>query len=289
VKFLLLAFALMGFIGFADGQTLDKLTIFIGLDEGREVINGIVKDQNGNTIEGVTVQITTILETSVVTTNKDGEFSYKLPETPSDGRFSISVKAQKDGYSTGYANTSFYINNINNIEKRAPQEYGFKVVTSDKLKNDPVAIKILEQIEQNKKKEEERQQKLREIEEQQNFIVKQREISNQVLLNDLQSWLDQFDPFKPRNAFSTFVSQIDMAVQNIYWGQFNFTESKTNEGLAAMQQVLKNNGTQEEARQAFYEKAAIKQSDMDRVNNELNIKYAKNNTAYTNHTEQVKR
>jgi hypothetical protein len=285
VKFLLLAFVLIGFIGFADGQTPDKLTIFMGIDEGKEIINGIVKDQNGNTVEGVTVQITTILETSVVTTNNDGEFSYKLPETPSDGRFSISVKAQKDGYLAGYANTSFYINSINNIEKHAPQEYGFKVVTSDKLKNDPVAVKILEQIEQNKKREEERQQKLRAIEEQQNFIAKQREISNQTLLNDLQSWLDQFDPFKPRNAFSTFVSQIDMAVQNIYWGQFNFTESKTNEGLAAMQQVLKNNGTQEEARQAFYEKAAIKQSDMDRVNNELNRKYAKNNTAETTRTE----
>lgn len=280
--------ALIGFIGLADGQTLDKLTIFMGIDENKDIVSGIIRDQNGNTIEDVTVQITTVLGTSVAITNNDGEFSYRLPEVHTDEKFTINVKAQKEGYSAGYANTSFYINTTNNIERSKPQEYGSNVATDDKLKNDPVAVKILEQIEQSKKREEERQQKLREIEEQRNFIAKQREISNQVLLNDLQSWLDQFDPFKPRNAFSAFVSQIDMAVQNIYWGQFNFTESKTNEGLAAMQQVLKNNGTHEEARQAFYEKAAIKQSDMDRVNNELNMKYAKNNTAYTNHTEQIR-
>jgi hypothetical protein len=87
-------------------------------------------------------------------------------------------------------------------------------------------------------------------------------------------WFVQFDPFNPRNVFSSFASQMDETVQTIYWAQFNFTETKTKEGLAALQTVLDSGGTPQEARKAFYEKAATPRDELLKVNNEFNVNYA---------------
>lgn len=277
MKFLTLILIFAGVVGVADGQVVEKLTISLHMEDGNmPKITGIVKNAKMQSVEGAHVQISTSFGTVEAITDNNGEFVYELPNIPSENKFTISVKADKEGYQTSYANTSFFVNN--SVQDDKSNEYGFKVVTTNKLREDPTALKIIENIEQSKQKEAQMQKKLKEIEERQKLLAEQREIANVALLNDLQAWIDQFDPFKPRNVFATFVSQIDATVQDIYWGQFNFTEAKTKEGLVAMQQVLDNNGTAHDARKAFYEKAAIKQSDMHKVNDELNIKYGKNHT-----------
>lgn len=277
MRFFLLIFMLAGIVGIADAQTAEKLVISVHMETDVTVsITGTIKGKQMQPIEGATVQIITPFGTAETTTNNNGVFVYELPSMPEENKFTVSIKAYKDGYQTSYANTSFFVNNT--VQNGEPNEYGFKVVTANKLREDPTALKIIESIEQNKQKEAQMQKKLKEIEERQKMLAEQRELANIALLNDLQEWIHQFDPFKPRNVFAVFVSQIDATVQDIYWGQFNFTEAKTREGLLAMQQVLDSNGTAHDARKAFYEKAAIKQSDMHKVNNELNIKYGRNHT-----------
>jgi molecular chaperone DnaK (HSP70) len=136
-----------------------------------------------------------------------------------------------------------------------------------------VALKILQNIEKNKQQESERLKKLQERDEQQKFIERQREIANQNLLNDLSMWFEQLDPFNPRNAFASFASQMDSAVQDIYWAQFNFTETKTREGLAALQAVLDNGGSEQDARKAFYETAATPREHLLKINDDFNARY----------------
>jgi len=280
--FLVLVFILIGFINTANAQVTEKLLVSVGLqtnENNTPVISGIIKNEKGNAIGDAIIQISSVIGTAETKSDADGKFIYHMPILPSEDKFNISVKAQKEGYLTGYVNTSFFVQNKNqtNTESK-PLDSGFKVVTSDKIKNDPIAFKILQNIELNKQKEEERQKRLQEIEERKKFIEEQRQLANQDLLADLQSMVEQFDPFNPRNVFSSFVSGFDTTIQNIYWGQFNFTETKTKEGLAALEQVLNNGGTMQDARNAFYETAAISQSEINKLNDELNAKYAKNDT-----------
>lgn len=277
MKFLLLALVLAGFVGIASGQSVEKLAIDVDIQRGNvTTISGTVTDSQAVPVVGASVQILTSLGTAETMTDEEGSFAYDLPVVPAEDMFSVSVKAEKDGYATGYANTSFFTKNTGD---KKPAGYGYKVATADKLKDDPIALKILENIEQSKRNEEERQKRIEEIKERQKFIEEQRAIADQRLLEDLQGWFDQFDPFKPRNVFSVFVSQIDSTVQDIYWAQFNFTEAKTMEGLAAMQEILNNNGTMHDARMAFYEKAASTHSEINNLNDELNAKYGRNHTA----------
>lgn len=101
--------------------------------------------------------------------------------------------------------------------------------------------------------------------------------------NATEDWLTQFDPFTPRNAYSNFVSQVNQTVQAIFWGQFNYTEQKTNEGLAAMNQAKQNGSNAEQIRDAFIQNASTSRSDITTVNNNLNVQYG-----HANSTVQAK-
>jgi hypothetical protein len=278
--FLVLIFVLIFLINTANGQSSEKLVITLSLQTNENqspIIFGTVKNEGREPISDATVQISSILETIQLKSDSEGVFVYDLPQETE--KINVSVKAEKEGYLTGYANTSFFIKDENQVDVQTkPLDSNFKTVTGDKIKNDPVALKILQNIELNKQKEEERQKRLQEIKEQQEFIEKQREIANQDLLVDLQVFFEQFDPFRPRNAFSTFVLQFDSTIQSVYWTQFNFTESKTKEGLAALQQVLNSGGTMSEARKVFHDTAAIPRAELDQINDQANTMYAKNYT-----------
>lgn len=93
-----------------------------------------------------------------------------------------------------------------------------------------------------------------------------------------EDWLAKFSPFTPQNAYATFVSQLNQTVQAIFWGQFHFTEQKTNEGLAAMNQVQKNGGNADQARNAFIKNASTSRSEITAVNNNLNVQYGHANS-----------
>jgi len=96
--------------------------------------------------------------------------------------------------------------------------------------------------------------------------------------NATVAWLSQFSPFTPQNAYATFVSQLNQTVQDIFLGQFNYTMQKTDDGLAAMNQVERDGGNLSQARAAFDENATASRSDITTVNNNLNVQYAHANS-----------
>ena len=271
---LILAFVLVCTLGEANAQNYDKLFITVKLDQdANPSIYGTIINQAQEPVADADVYITTEFGTANTKSNTDGVFAYDLPNPPTGDKFSVSVKAQKEGFVTGNTNTSFFVTGKPEAQShRLGATY--KVATADKIKEDPIALKILQNIEENKQQEAKRLQRLQEISERQKFLDEQRAIANQNLLNDLGMWFVQFDPFNPRNVFSSFASQMDETVQTIYWAQFNFTETKTKEGLAALQVVLDSGGIPQEARKAFYEKAATPRDELLKVNNEFNVNYA---------------
>lgn len=263
-------------IGFANAQSADKLIITAKFEQGKPPsINGLVTDELRKPVGNATISITTEFGTAETKSNQDGMFVFVLPDQPESAKFNTNIKVQKDGYQDSRINTAFFINDQIDSSKLGPS---YKILTAEKIKEDPIAFKILQNIEQNKQQEEKRLKRLQEIKEQQQFIEQQRQLAEQDLLKDLGLWFEQLDPFNPKNAFATFVAQMDAAVQEIYWAQFNFTETKTKEGLAALQAVLNNGGTMQEARKAFYDKAATPRDELLNLNNKLNSKYAQNIT-----------
>ena len=152
-------------------------------------------------------------------------------------------------------------------------EYDFMLLTGDDLINNPLASQILQNIELAKQRLAEQQEKQRLAEEYQIFLDEQRSITQQLLQNDLDRMNNNYAEFTPKASFESFLTGIDSTVHDIFWGQFEFQQQKVQAGRDAMMAVYENGGSLEEARQAYFQKAATKQTELIEVNKNLNIKY----------------
>jgi hypothetical protein len=147
------------------------------------------------------------------------------------------------------------------------------ILATDAIKNNPTDMKILENIELFKQRYAAMQQKQQLVDQQNQFIEQQRKIANAYLQNDLAGMNNGNDLTFPRNAYAVFVTHVDNSAQNLFWDQFNFMQEKVQNARNAMNKVLQNGGTMQEALQAYNNEAAIHKNQLVSINKDLNIKY----------------
>ncbi len=153
-------------------------------------------------------------------------------------------------------------------------QFESQTITGNDLKNNPMAAKILAEIEYSKQQvaQLEQDQKNRDINAQ--LIEQQRTIAKQLEEKAYQILQLQSESTNPQNAFNKFVATVSNdTVKQVFIGEFNFMQNRVNAGNLAMKQVLANGGTWEEAMQVFSQYAAIKRTEMISVNRDLNIQY----------------
>ena len=157
---------------------------------------------------------------------------------------------------------------------------GEQTTLSGDLENNPVAQDILEKIEKSKRWIETLQQKNFETTQKQKELEAKRAEVLQYLENDLKKWEELW-------GYYTFDSMLERALENspakdtdsIYDHPLKFTASKISAGRIALQNVLENGGTTEEARDSFVNAAKITRAEMISANSIYNIL---NNNAYYN-------
>jgi hypothetical protein len=160
------------------------------------------------------------------------------------------------------------------------QTTGDQTTLSGDLLNNPVAQDILKKIEQSKKwiaqiekKSFENSQRHLELEQKRAEVL-------QSLKNDLRKWEELW-------GYYTFDSMLERALENhpaketdsIYDHPLKFTASKIDAGREALQKVVLDGGSSEQARDAFVKAAKITRAEMLSVNALHNVLY---NNAYYN-------
>jgi hypothetical protein len=151
---------------------------------------------------------------------------------------------------------------------------GITIKATDAIKNDPTAIKVLENIEWFKQRWV-LQQQVQQLQDQQNqFIDQQRALANAYLQSDLARMSNTKDQTSPQNAFVNFVSTINSPAQNVFLDEFSYMQEKVQQARDVKNQVLQNGGSIDQALQAFNNAAAIRKTELVSVNNQLNIKYS---------------
>lgn len=160
------------------------------------------------------------------------------------------------------------------------QTVGDQTTLSGELQNNPVAQDILKKIEQSKKW-------IAKIE-QRNFEDSQRQLElEQKRAEVLQSLEDDLRKWEELWGYYTFDNVLERALENspakdtssIYDHPLKFTASKINSGKEALQKVILEGGSPEQARDAFVKAAKITRAEMVSVNAFYNIL---NNNAYYN-------
>ncbi len=156
-----------------------------------------------------------------------------------------------------------------------------QITLSGNLQNDPIAQDILKKIEQTKKMIEELKQKEYEQNQAKENLEKVRKLSIERLNQKLDEWERLWEKQSSKNSFDRFVNKKPSWVQGVFWDQFEFKEQKVNAGRTAMNQVLTNGGTMEDARNAYNNAASTPKIELIEMNAQFNVKH---NLAY--YTEQ---
>lgn len=154
----------------------------------------------------------------------------------------------------------------------AQDQSGFTVLSGDLAKN-PLAQKILERIEIAKQKIAEMQQKQQQINEKQQFLEEQRKIAKQRLNEELQQMNKDNAANTPKAAFTRFVEKTPEKVQDVFWGMFTIHNEKIKLAQDAMNKVLGDGGSYQEARDAYNKIAGIKRVDLIEATKNLNVNY----------------
>lgn len=149
----------------------------------------------------------------------------------------------------------------------------FTIVTGEELKKNPMAIKILENIEIAKKRLAEMQDVEKQKTEQQKLIDEQRRIAKEQLENDLARMNKNIEGFTPRNAFAKFVTGFNATHHAIYWDQFNYMSEKIKIATHAKAAILEKGGSYKEAQAEYIKYASMSRETMIKYISELNIKY----------------
>ena len=147
-------------------------------------------------------------------------------------------------------------------------------ITGGDLNNNPMVAKILAEIEYSKKQIADLQKNQKDTEENQKLIAEQRLIAKQLQNQAYQILQMKTAVNSSDNAYDRFLNTVqDNDTKLVFHDEFAFTKQRVNAGHVAMQKVLANGGTYDEAIAEFSKYAAIRYTEMISVNQQLNDKY----------------
>lgn len=161
-------------------------------------------------------------------------------------------------------NSAFGASSIDNLPE---------IKATDEIKKNPLLMKVLKNIEISKKKIAEMQKKQSAITEHKKLIDTQRKIAQEKFQNDLARMNKEMENFTPRASFTKFLSGVNGTHHSIFWSQFNYQEQKVNLARAAMNDVLKNGGTFEDARKAFSKTASMTRVEIIGLLKDQNVQH----------------
>ena len=150
-----------------------------------------------------------------------------------------------------------------------------KILVADHLKNNPLAMKIIVEMEAQKLRYKQLMQGIQPIQPtlQQIEVQEKRKIAQSILEQDLESMNKKYQDFTPRNAFARFVSSLNSTYHGIFWDQFEYLDAKVKLATAAKNTVLENGGTFYEAQQEYFKYASMPRLEMISYIQELNVRH----------------
>jgi hypothetical protein len=162
----------------------------------------------------------------------------------------------------------------NNMAFAVSNQLESHTVSGSDLNNNPMVAKILAEIEYSKKQIADLQKNQKDQEQNKILIAQQRLIADQLRNQAYQILQLKSSVNSSDNAYDRFLNTVqDNDTKLVFHDQFAFTKQRVAAGHIAMQKVLANGGTYEEAMQEFSKYAAIRYTEMISYNQQLNDKY----------------
>jgi hypothetical protein len=150
------------------------------------------------------------------------------------------------------------------------------ILVADHLKNNPVAMKIITEMEAQKLRYKQQQGQSSvevQVDVQRTELEKNRIIAEQRLAERVQDLIEKTKDYTPQASFAKFVEKKPEYTHAVFWGMFDYMQGKVDAARAAMKEVIENGGSLKEARNAYFEKASTKRVQLIQVVKDLNIQH----------------
>ena len=233
------------------------------------VVSGQVVDHAGKAIQNAEVKIRIGAETIIATSSETGKFQHEfvgLQLIP--GTHIVNVLATSDAEKIGLASINFQVRGeletFSHTAKLLETQEAMKYLNSDPtdFEFDPIGFTLYNYYQELQEEFLIEQSLQKDIDEQEKILGELRQISDDIS----QEIIDGKNP--GAGTFSgldrdTFVDNLDLSIRDIIANQLNYTVTVFTEAQNAMDEVLQNGGTIQEARQAYFEKATISQETMN--------------------------
>ena len=268
----------ISFLGFSNFQTSESvlwdLLIDVNLEKNPIQVNekplvfGSIIDHASKPVVNATVSIGLDIESVTVKTNATGHFMHEFGSLDTPGYYFVNVRATSEENKIGLADTTLQVEG--SVLVSSQSEYDLELINytyyerlgPEQFQNDPIGLKLYEYHQELQNKIVEDKIKQQEIDTAQQYLENQRMIAleeQEKIIAERNPGAGTFSGWK----YEQFVDNLDSDVKEIIVNQLNYTIGVFEEAQVAMQEVLENGGTMEEAREAYYEKAAIPRDLME--------------------------
>jgi len=150
------------------------------------------------------------------------------------------------------------------------------ILVSDTLKKNPLAMKIIAEMEEQKLRyKQQMQSNLQPVQltSKQIEVEEKRVIAQERLSERLDAFMLKYQDKMPKAAYAKFVEKKPDYIQGVFWGMFDYMQGKVDTARAAMTEVIENGGSLKEARDAYFEHASTKRVQLIQVVKDLNIQH----------------
>jgi hypothetical protein len=232
------------------------------------IVNGTIVDHAGKPVSSAEVKISLENESVITLSNATGEFRHEFENVTAPGYYIVNVVASTNDTRMGIAQTYFQVKGPISVSSQTAYNLDlinsthYQKINPNQKQEDPIAFTLYNYYQdlQIKFQEEEEEQKL--IDEYQQYLQEQRRIANELqekIIEEENPGAGTYTGWK----YDKFVDNLDLDVKEIIVNQLNYTINVFEKAQFAMEEVLENGGTMEEARQAYYEKASIPRELME--------------------------
>ncbi len=244
---------------------LEKNPLLVG---DTPIVTGVVSDHAGKPISGAEIKIRLGQNSILSSTDAAGNFVVEFTDFDEmPGSYIVNVYATTNER-IGLKSIDFQVKGELSVFSQTqkiistPEAVKYLHSTAEDFENDPLGLKLYYHYQYLQTQFFEEQKIQLELIEQQQLINEQRALSIQLtnqIIEEENPGAGIYSGYK----YDRFVSNLDDSVRDIIVNQLNYTVNVFYNAQQAMNEVLANGGTLEEARKAYYEKAAISRELME--------------------------
>lgn len=148
----------------------------------------------------------------------------------------------------------------------------FTTLAGPDLQNNPLAMKILQEIEVSKRQVANILGNQTAAKLDQQLVLQQRQAAANQLKQDLTTLAQASSSTTPEVAYANFLTTVDdNRTHSVFQSEFNFMKQRITVANTAMRSVIDNGGSLGQALATFYKYATINHGQMVSLNNELNV------------------